>query len=296
MNLKYPLLLSTLCLLPSACSAQTDPAKLNSKAIVEFKARFQTSIDSANGFFDELLAAQTNGTLTDELLNSKRKRLNSCFVQINSALREIPELAKAEHLNKAELDLLVKELQSDSLSAKTKRLVSLGINVNQLPETHKFALTQVFRDSIHHFTIHFPANWAIQTDTSRNVVQSSGPCLTDNKKTQSWTGVFAVNLVPALKGYTNEREVLDHLNYLKKEMSDFKLLEDYKIDINNIPGEYIHYAGTFNGRALDVMHIHFVSGSKKYVFIGSVSAETDSIAFDYQELFVEIARTFKETN
>ncbi len=286
----FALFLLLICIFNLSCNAQTN-LKFEAQPLVEYKLGIQSNIDSSIYYFNQLIDLQSKGEISDEIVNPYRRKINYFFININNALKDAPIVAKEQHLSKAEFDQWMKGIITDSLSAKMKILRSVGIDINSFPITHKYNLTQNFVDTTNNFSIKFPMNWEIKPDTTRNVVQGSGQILTEDGTLRAAKAVFSVNITPLIKGYTNEVKVRDHIIYLKKEMASFVLLEQYNININNSPGIYIRYSGSFNGLPLKVTQIHFDNGDKKYVFIGSVS-EDETNYVDFQELFVEIARSF----
>ena len=106
-------------------------------------------------------------------------------------------------------------------------------------------------------------------------------------------GGFDIKIRTLEKDYSYKTWLKGNLPSIKKEYADYKIKNEYEIETNGVPAICIYSVMTVNDVSLSSFQLYFTNEKTGYIL--SASAKTES--FDlYQELFVEIAWTFKTIN
>lgn len=170
--------------------------------------------------------------------------------------------------------------------------ISCNSTSNKLSETHNYQLTQKYTDDTNHFTIQLPENWETHPKYDGNVLMANGPFLTSSKTQMTRAGAFAINIVEMPIAHSTEIFYNGNLDPIKEEYKDFRIIEEYDIDISGITAKYISHSLTVNKIPVTNIQIYFCKGKKGYILNGS--AVTEDFA-NYRDLYTEIARTFMFT-
>lgn len=160
---------------------------------------------------------------------------------------------------------------------------------NKLPETHNYQLTQKYTDDTNNFSIQLPENWETHPKYDGNVLMANGPFLTNSQTQMTRAGAFAIRIVEMPIAHSTEVFYNGNLNPIKEEYKDFRIIEEYDIDINGISAKYISHSLTVNEIPATNVQIYFCKDKRGFILNGS--AVTEDFA-TYRDLYIEIASTF----
>lgn len=273
-----------------SCSSQTNQE--TELILKETKKKITSYIDSANHYFDLVIADHNKGIDNSEIERKYSKEIERFETKIDQVLNKPNELGKQGKLTQSEYNKWMNEIDFSSTIEKNKKVKSWGIDFNRLPVTNKYKLEQQYIDSNNGFTMSFPNNWTILDSYQDYTLMGAGPISIDTSSQMERQGGFGLDISVLKQDYSTIEYYQGNLTSIKKAYLDLKIIEEKSINLNGIQAKYIAHQCTVEGKPFTSIQVYFTYNKKGYVLNGTAISEE----FErYRDLYIEIARTFKIT-
>lgn len=247
----------------------------------------RSQLDTLFSIYDEVLKAREKGMTTHEILVQYGETYEHAKTRIDQALNNANLLMQENLLTQSEYDQWVKQFDFPSVNRRVDQLLSYGIDLNTLPETHNFKLVQVGNSSDRSFHLSLPETWKI-TPLEGAFFYAEGKI--ETIKDQYKPGNIIIISHPLEGEWTLEKFYQDNIAAIKEAYPDFTLLEDKDIPVNNIPGRYIVSQLQDDSLAITSFQLFLLKGNKVFLFNGTSLTED----FHYfRTLYIEVIQSLK---
>lgn len=280
-----------LLLISTSCNSQI--SKESKLVLDETKKEILSCLDSTNYYFDLVITDYEKKVSNTEIEKKYNRKIELFETKIDQAFEKINKLAKEGKLTPAQYEKWLNEIKLKPFTDKNERIQSLGINLDKLPITNVYELTQQYLDSINHFSMRFPNNWTIIDNYQNFTLISGGPIEIVGQTSMKKEGKLALDITKQSKDYSTEEYYEGNLTSIKNKYPDLRLIEEKSINLNGIKAKYIIYECTIQGRGkFTSLQIYFMKNKNGYILNGAEKTEDFEI---FRDLYIEIARTFKLT-